>query len=258
MAKISAKVKKGLAGTVIAVAFGIYVNQGHLNWIPSWVLVGVCVLAGIYWISLLGKVREVGKKVWQKSLRDFDANETHAMWIALGNSVAILLLSLGVGLFLWGFRPNMRAEIAGCGTGELEIIKPAASIWLNVDVTNIGPPSTTSGWRLTVKLRNGETFDGKELRTWISVSPYGEDHKAVIEIPPERYIQSRTETTPIPTGGKVRGMLAFIFPGLPRERVNDQETRLILNFSDAAQHEYETKYEIPTKVDYLVTHQQSQ
>jgi len=57
MARI-APIGKRTAATVIALSFGVYVNQGHFNAVPSWALLVVCIVAGLYWGNLhsLGEV----------------------------------------------------------------------------------------------------------------------------------------------------------------------------------------------------------
>lgn len=150
-----------------------------------------------------------------------------------------------------GRRSDMKAEIVGSAIGELEELQPAGGVSLNVDVFNNGPPSITKNWTLAVKLRNGEVFPGKETLTWISSYAQGNDSYPVMEMHPEDFIDRKTATIPVPKGGRVRGVIVFVFFGIPRERLIDLGTELILTFQDSRSRTATTRYVIPTKVDHL-------
>lgn len=151
-----------------------------------------------------------------------------------------------------GPRPDMEADIVGSSTGELEELQPTGTVALNIDVVNNGPPSITKNWALAVKLRNGEVFQGKETLNWITAYAQGDDENPVKEFHPSDFIDQKTAITPVPTGGRVRGVIAFAFFGIPREKINEQDTKIILTFEDSRSRKYTTRYVIPTKVDYLV------
>jgi hypothetical protein len=151
-----------------------------------------------------------------------------------------------------GPRPDMEADIVGSATGELEELQPTGTVVLDIDMVNNGPPSITKNWGLAVKLRNGEVFQGKETLNWITVYAQGDDRNPWKDFHPSDFIDQKTAVTPVPTGGRVRGTIAFAFVGIPREKINDQDTKIVLTFEDSRSRKYTTRYTIPTKVDYLV------
>jgi len=145
----------------------------------------------------------------------------------------------------------MEAIIAGSAVGELLEVQPTGSVMLNVDLINTGPPSITKNWTLRLRLSDGESFQGQEAMRWVTAT--GPSDLPWRDFHPSDFIDQKTGTDPVPTGGRVRGVIAFVFFGLPRERINDQGTELTLAFEDAHSRRSTTRYNIPIKVDTLFT-----
>jgi hypothetical protein len=146
----------------------------------------------------------------------------------------------------------LEAVIVGSATGELEEFQPTGTVALNIDLINNGPPSITKNWTMAVKLRNGEIFQGKETLSWITAYAQGDDKNPWKEFHSSDFIDQKTAITPVPIGGRVRGVIAFAFFGIPREKINEQDTEIILTFEDSRSRKSTTRYVIPTKVDLLV------
>jgi hypothetical protein len=165
------------------------------------------------------------------------------------HSIAASVLVFGIVTVTWWIHthPDMKAVIVGSCSSEVERRTLTTAILLNVDLLNSGPASITRDWRLTATLSNGEHIEGAHL-TNVNISMYPDTSTTspidkVIFV--NQLLDRLTATQPVPTGGKVRGELAFTFPGIPRPRIDNLDTELVLSFKDVRDRTYITRYHFP-------------
>jgi hypothetical protein len=165
------------------------------------------------------------------------------------HGIAASVLVCGIVAVAWWIytHPDMKAVIVGSCSSEVENRTLTTAVLLNVDLLNSGPPSITRDWRLVAILSNGEHIEGAHL-TNVNISMYP-DTSTTSQVDKvifaNQLLDRLTASQPLPLGGKVRGQLAFTFPGIPRHRIDNLNTELILSFKDVRDWTFTTKYHFP-------------
>ena len=168
---------------------------------------------------------------------------------------AAALLVCGIAFVAWWIyaHPDMEAAIVGSATGEIVERLPHydTGVGLNVDVLNSGPPSITKDWALSLELENGERFQGRIEHS--RVTGWADDTGKILglDLSNRQFIDQMTATIPIATGGRERGVLLFVFPDLPRERVDRVNNKLTLSFKDVRGRTFKTTYRFPASTAYI-------
>lgn len=163
--------------------------------------------------------------------------------------VAIVLVCGIVGMVWWiDKHPDMQAIIVGSATGEMEEVPHATGVSLNVDVLNSGAPSITKDWALSAKLEDGEVFQGTILHSIVVAYSDDKDRHVDLDLTGRPFLDQLTATNPVPTGGRERGVLLFMFADLPRERIDNLSTTMILSFKDVRGRTFKTVYKFPALV----------
>jgi hypothetical protein len=159
------------------------------------------------------------------------------------------VIALFVAASVWSLtRPNVTAEILGTAIGDFRGTYPSASIMVGAAVNNIGPPTTINDWKLSVKLRNGETVSGvkvdKAITAFLDVGghPLSKTDPPRLVVDTKDQLWAKTGHTPIPTGGSEDGYIGFIFYGVTRDHINEPGNVLTLEFKDAHRHSYGVDY----------------
>lgn len=203
------------------------------------VIAGICTAVGIGFL-IAGAIHRHGARRY----------EGQTNWRM---PVYAVVLLCGVASMTWWIMTHSDIDtiVVGSATGAIEEFQPSGGVQLNVDLINNGRPSITKNWKGAIRLPNGEVFQGQELKTWISAYLEGNNKNPWHEWHIGDFIDYKTATMPIPSGGRVRGIIAFAFIGIPRERINELGTEVILTFEDSRSRKSTTRYTIPTKVDYF-------
>ncbi len=149
--------------------------------------------------------------------------------------------------------PDMQAIIVGSSTGEIVERLPHydTGVALNVDLLNSGPPSITKDWALSLELDNGEKFQGALDHS--TVTGWADDTGTIVnlDLSHRPFVDQMTATTPMAKGARLRGVLLFIFPDLPRQRVDNVNNKLILSFKDVRQRAFKTIYRFPASTAFV-------
>ena len=148
-------------------------------------------------------------------------------------------------------RPNLTATIKASAIGDYRDVYPAASIVLNVQLWNVGPPTTINDWTATVTLQDGEIATGKFMEggmTLYADTGRGTGNEPVFrEFESDQLLSRKTAEVPIRTGGFEAGPVAFIFPGYMRNHINTPGNLVTLGFKDAKHKQYSAEYVIRAK-----------
>src|SRR5438270_6063645 len=127
--------------------------------------------------------------------------------------------------------PDLKGEIQLVATGTYsEESRVYASIIMLVAVRNLGAPSVAHTWRLVMEMPDHVM----ELIPRHSDEPMRleREGKSSLVFPPKDWIIDKTETTPIPTEGRVAGMLGFVVPDYSDEQIRRALPRLTVKFQD--------------------------
>jgi hypothetical protein len=163
-------------------------------------------------------------------------HERRVRWNPVGYGALMILVIAITSSWMLG-HPDMRAVIAGSSSAELDRVDSA--VLFNVDMFNSGPPSITQDWKLEAILKNGEKVWGERIINAVIATDGGRTF-----FPPD-FLDNMTATKPIITGARIRGVLGFRFEGIPRERVDDLDTKLVLSFRDVKNRPFKTEYKFP-------------
>lgn len=130
-------------------------------------------------------------------------------------------------------RPNLKLH------GEIDWVhlarEPAKPQDLQVlviaSIVNRGAPSSADRWALSVQLPGGEIYEGvlRKIPANFVFRFTGEAR----EIRGSDALYEKTLTTPIPSGGKVRGILWLQLEGVDGDLINSQGTLFTLWFQDS-------------------------
>jgi len=142
-------------------------------------------------------------------------------------------------------RPNLTGEIEGYCCGMLSnkhIALTAPYVAFRVMVRNTGAPSIVDDWRLVFEKPNGERIKGLPV-FFRGDGPImtDDDEKPAVKAGMAQVTEATTvfdkNTTPVPSGGVLRGWAPFVFPNHTAEESAIYEIKnggvvIVLEFSD--------------------------
>jgi len=217
--------------------------------LPGWLLLASPYIAPLFFLGALAFFearRRSGGEATPKGKKAVKQKEINWRLVSYGLLIAVLCAASA-----WIItRPNMYADVQGSSIGELADASPVSGIFLHITLRNVGPPTTTNDWQMTVKLSGGASFSGTLVKK--GVLHYAERHldKPYMAVDPREFIWKKTEQDPIATGGATDGYIGFLFYGLTREQVAT-DSIVTLKWKDARKHAYETTYPVPAKKNVM-------
>jgi hypothetical protein len=128
--------------------------------------------------------------------------------------------------------PNLQGDVLYSSVGELKDDPNITIVTFIVSVTNLGAPSITKNWWVSIKTPDREFVS----RTPIYYRKGWDDTKEGepgLRIQNSDAIYARTGEDPIPRGGEKHGNLVFLFKGVKPGEIGRGGNMLKLCFSDA-------------------------
>jgi hypothetical protein len=249
--------KRGWVAAVIGAAYWVLDHWGRIGTavemyqkMPGWFLILSPYLGPLLFLIavVFFEIRRRSGPNAQRSISKKVAKKKEVNW-RLVSYVAVIVAFVAASAWIIS-RPNMHLVVRSSSIGEERGAGPIGGVILAVSLNNVGPPTTTSNWKLTLKLRNGESVEGVALHkdVWAYVEGIEQPYIRVLAT---EFISSKTEHAPMPPGGAESGYLAFAFPGLTRDRINDLGNVLTVGWQDARSTAYEADYQIPAKMSIL-------
>jgi hypothetical protein len=104
---------------------------------------------------------------------------------------------------------------------------PGAQIVLVASLANRGRPTTADDWTLVVQLEDGRTEQAalRKMPPRLSVEQSGEQH----DFSSQTALYDAAMAAPLPTGGKIRGVLWFHVPAFRPEEINRSGCYVVLH-----------------------------
>jgi len=165
-------------------------------------------------------------------------HERRIPWNPVGYS-SIMIIAIVATSWWMIENPDMRVVVAGSSSAETDEAGVDSAVLFNVDLFNSGPPSVTQDWKLEAVLKNGEKIQGSRIINAVITTDGGRTFL------PKDFLDNMTAVKPIVTGGRLRGVVGFRFDGIPRTRIDDLDTELVLSFRDVRDRPFKTKYHFP-------------
>jgi len=128
--------------------------------------------------------------------------------------------------------PNLQGDVLYSSVGKLKADTNITVVTLIVSVTNLGAPSITKNWWVSITTPDGELVSREPIyyRKGWDDSKEGEPGLRIYN---SDAIYARTGEDPIPRGGEKHGNLVFFFKGVKPEKIERGGNILKLCFSDA-------------------------